>query len=119
MRRGLRRLGVERKRSGRRRVGGKGRGKVDPSMRPPALRRHLPRVDASTSKKSRHGRRSAKLVAGKQKAAGLDRFGEAAANRAQDEGGNGAFGFDRQRRRFTGEFEAAVELQARLLEEFR
>jgi hypothetical protein len=60
-----------------------------------------------------------KLVAGKQKAAGLDRFGEAATHRAQGEGGNGTFRFDGQARRFTGKFEAAIEMQARLLKEFR
>lgn len=78
-----------------------------------------------TARKSLHtpkqppGCRASKLVAGKQKAAGLDRFGEAATHRAQGEGGNGTFGFDGQGRCFTGKFEAAIELQACLLKEFR
>ena len=83
------------------------------------------RQKGGTARKSPHapeqppGCRASTLVAGKQKAAGLDRFGEAATHRAQREGGDGTFRLDGQGCRFTGKFEAAIELQACLLKEFR
>jgi len=84
-----------------------------------SARKAAPLEKALTRLSSRGAAALQKLVAGKQKAAGLDRFGEAATHRAQREGGDGTFRFNGQGCRFTGKFEAAIELQACLLKEFR
>ncbi len=54
-------------------------------------------------------RTPSRLVAGEADAAVLDGFGEAAADGAEDEGGNVAFGLEREIGSFAGEFEAAVK----------
>jgi hypothetical protein len=59
------------------------------------------------------------LVAGEENAAGLYRLREASTDRAQNEGGNAAFGFDGEAGCFLGKFQAAVELQPNFLKEFR
>lgn len=58
-------------------------------------------------------------VAGEKDAAGFYRFREAPADRTQHEGGNAAFRLNGQAGRLAGKFDAAVELKARFLKEFR
>jgi hypothetical protein len=59
------------------------------------------------------------LIAGEADAAVFDRFGEAAADRAKDEGRDVAFGFERETRGFAWKLEAAVEEQTDFFKEFR
>ena len=56
------------------------------------------------------------LIASEEEAAGLNRLGEATTNRPKNESGNGALGFNRQGGCLTRKFEAAVQMQARLLQ---
>src|SRR5229473_2711240 len=59
-----------------------------------------------------------RLVAGEQGTGGLHGFGQAAADRAEDEGGDGALGGEGEVGAFGWELDAAVEAEAGFAEEF-